>query len=354
MKKKRIVMVLVLMTIFFTVMAGCGSSDSSNKSDGDEKITLKVASYFPNTSPIYTAVTGPWMERVTELTDSKVEFEYFPAEQLGKAHDLLKLTESGVTDISIVPANYYGDNMPYSHLLASFPDLSETSNQGTMAYHELLEEKSIVLEEDYLKNGVRPILTHVSPTYELWTTGEEIHLPEDLKGVKVKTPGGISNEMYEYLGAVPVAISHAETYEALEKGIIDVASYYAMAIKSSGTEDLLRYAIFPHLGSVIHGLNIKEEVWQGLSEDVKDAMLQAGEEIMASSGNIYNEETEKFNEEFVAGGGVIKELTEEEQEIWNKATAEFTNSWLKEHKDDGHQYTEVLETYKKLLEKHKE
>ncbi|MGN1385303.1 MAG: TRAP transporter substrate-binding protein DctP [Bacillus sp. (in: firmicutes)] len=351
MKKKRFIMVMVLMTIFFTVMAGCGSS---NNSGGDEKITLKVASYFPNTSPIYTAVTGPWMERVTELTDGKVEFEYFPAEQLGKAHDLLKLTGSGVTDISIIPANYYGDNMPYSHLLAAFPDLSETSAQGTIAYHELLKESSVVLEEDYLKNGVRPILTHVSPTYELWTTGKEIHLPEDLKGVKVKTPGGIANEMYESLGAVPVAIAHAETYEALEKGIIDVASYYAMAIKSSGTEDLLRYAIFPHLGSVIHGLNIKEDVWQGLSDDVKDAMLQAGQEIMESSGNIYNEETEKFNAEFVKNGGVIKELTEVEQEKWNKATAEFANSWLKEHEADGYQYKEVLETYRKLLEAHKE
>lgn len=351
MKKKRFIMVMVLITIFFTVMTGCGSSSNSG---GDEKITLKVASYFPNTSPIYTAVTGPWMDRVTELTDGKVEFEYFPAEQLGKAHDLLKLTGSGVTDISIIPANYYGDNMPYSHLLAAFPDLSETSAQGTIAYHELLKESSVVLEEDYLKNGVRPILTHVSPTYELWTTGKEILLPEDLKGVKVKTPGGIANEMYESLGAVPVAIAHAETYEALEKGIIDVASYYAMAIKNSGTEDLLRYAIFPHLGSVIHGLNIKEDVWQGLSDDVKDAMLQAGQEIMESSGNIYNEETEKFNTEFVKNGGVIKELTEVEQEKWNKATAEFANSWLKEHEADGHQYKEVLETYRKLLEAHKE
>lgn len=354
MKKKNFLVLTMVIIIFFSIMVGCSSSDSNASDSSDGKVTLKVASYFPNTSPIYTAITGPWMERVTELTEGKVEFEYFPAEQLGKSHDLLKLTGSGVTDISIAPANYFGDNMPYSHLLAAFPNLSETSHQGTMAYHELLKENPIVLEEDYLKNGVRPILTHVSPTYEIWTSGKEIRVPEELKGIKLRTPGGISNEMYEYLGAVPVAISHAETYEALEKGIIDATSYYSMAVKSSGTEELLKYAIFPHLGTVIHGLMIKEGVWEGLSEEIREAMLQAGQEIMESAGEAYNEETEIFNAEFVDNGGVIAELTPAEEEKWKSLTNEFAESWLKEHESDGHDYEKVIKTYQKLLEKYKE
>ena len=68
-----------------------------------ETVTLKVATYFAGTSPIYTAVTEPWMKRVTELTDGNVQFDYYPGEQLGKAADLLNLTRDRVTDISVFP-----------------------------------------------------------------------------------------------------------------------------------------------------------------------------------------------------------------------------------------------------------
>lgn len=353
MKKKKLLIFTTIMTTLSLLIAGCSSSTtSSSEKEEDKKVTLKLASYFADTSPIYTAVTKPWMERVTELTEGKVEFQYFPSEQLGKAQDLLKLTKDGVADISIYPANYFPDNMPYSHMIAGLPNLSETSNQGTLAYRDLLQESSTLLEKDYLNNGVRPVLTHVSPPNEIWTTGEEIRVPEDLKGLKVKTAGGITSEMYKFMGAVPVTISHGETYEALDKGVIQAANYYSMAVKSSGAEEILNYGVFPHVGSVIHGLVVNEKVWQGLSEDTQKAMIQAGEEIMESAGEIYKEETNKFNEEFVKNGGTIAELTKKEQEEWTKVTEEFNQSWLEKNKSDGHSYEEVLNLYKEKLEKY--
>ena len=78
--------------------------------------------------------------------------------------------------------------MPYSHMLAGFPNLSETAGQATMAYNELLQENQIILETDFLNNGVRPIVSYVSTPYELWTTGREIRVPSDLKGVKLNRP----------------------------------------------------------------------------------------------------------------------------------------------------------------------
>lgn len=356
MKKNLLLIVAILVSI---VLAACGSSSASEESgkdndSSDEKIKLKFATYFPGTSPIYTDFTEPWMEKVTELTGGKVEFDYYPSEQLGKAQDLLSLTKNGVTDISIFPANYYADHMPYSHMLAGLPNLGETSGQGTKAYNELVKENETLLEEDYLKNGVRPIITHVSTPYELWTTGLEIKVPADLKGKKIKTAGGIANEFFEYIGAVPVTISHSETYEALEKKVIDVASYYAMAIKSSGTDELLKYGIEPHTGTVIQSITINENVWQKLPDDVKDAMIKAGESIIEPIGEVYARETAKFNEEFIAKGGVIAELTEEERAQWEKAMDEFTAKWLDSHSSDNHSYEEILNAYKEKLEKYKE
>lgn len=359
MKAKKGYFIFVMITLFSLIMVGCGTSSSStpqgngSTEGNDETIKLKFATYFASTSPIYTDFAEPWMKRVTELTDGKVEFDYYPSEQLGKSGDLLNLTKDGVTDISIAPVNYYPDNMPISSVLASFPNLSETSGQGTFAYNDLVKKNADLLETDYLKNGIRPIVTHVSPTYELWTTGKEIRVPGDLKGEKVKTPGGITNELYDFLGAVPVAISHAETYEALDKGVIGIVSSYDMAIKSGGYDELLKYGVLPHIGSVIQSIQINEKRWKSLPEEVQNAMIKAGEEILEPIGQVYKEEGKKFNEQFIQKGGVIVELTEEERESWNIPLEEFTAKWLKEHESDGHAYEEVINQYKELLEEYK-
>ena len=95
--------------------------------------------------------------------------------------------------------------------------------------------------------------------YELWSTSKEIRVPSDVKGLKLRTPGGVANEIYKSLGAVPVSVSHSETYEALEKGVIEAASYSSVAVDASGTKDLLKTSMFIHLGTAIHGIAINVE-----------------------------------------------------------------------------------------------
>lgn len=357
MRAKNGLMVLVIITIISLITIGCSSSstNTTNQKDGkeDETVTLRVATYFAGTSPIYTAVTEPWMKRVTELTDGNVQFDYYPGEQLGKAADLLNLTRDRVTDISVFPSNYAPDTMPLTNMLAGLPNLSETSYQGSKAYHDLLQENTQLLEMEYLKNGVRPILTNVSPTYEIWTTGKEIRVPEDLKGLKVRTAGGVANELYEFMGATPVAIPFPETYEALDKGVIDALSLYSLGLENGGIDEITSYGIFPHIGTAIQSVIINEKTWQGLSEETKKAMIQASEEIMESSGETYAIETNKFNEKFKKNGGTIAELTPEEQEKWKKVTEEFTQDWLKEHKSDPYPYEEVLDMYIENIKQYK-
>src|SRR5690606_35256361 len=109
------------LNLFLLLLVGCGSSNQpsasqrQNPSQGSDKvaesktdnkeevkaepITLKLATFMPVDHPWTKAVTDPFMARVTELTNGQVNFEYYPAQQLGKAADLLMLAGDGVTDI---------------------------------------------------------------------------------------------------------------------------------------------------------------------------------------------------------------------------------------------------------------
>lgn len=352
MKKQKMILALIL-SLLLIVLTACGGSTSSKSNDEEEVITLKLATYVAPTSPIYKYLTEPWMKKVTELTDGKVQFDFYPGEQLGKAHDLLQLTRDKVADISVFPANYFADNMALTNALTGLPNLSETAYQGTMAYNDLLAENKELLEKDYLKNGIRPLMGHVSPTYEIWSTKKEVRTPKDLKGMKIRTTGGLANSLYEYMEAIPVTVSHTETYEALEKGIIEAANYSSVAVDASGTGDLLKYATMIHIGSAIHTVAINEQVWKSLPKDVQDAMIQAGEELTESSGKQYDEDTSAFNEEFVKNGGSILELSESDEKEWKKTSEAFTDKWLKENETDDLPYSDVLNEYKEKLKGYK-
>ncbi|WP_077213094.1 TRAP transporter substrate-binding protein DctP [Bacillus dakarensis] len=360
--KQRFLYLLSIISILTLFIAGCSSSSNqssgSSGSTGDqndnseeevEKIKLKFASYFAGTSPIYTAVTEPFMKRVTELTDGKVEFEYYPSEQLGKAGDLLQLTSDGVADLAIFPTNYTPDLMPITNMLSGLPGLSTNADQGTKAYNQLIKQNTQIIELEYKKNGIKPLLMHVSPNYEIWTKDLELRVPADLEGKKIRTPGGVANELYEYMGAIPVAIPFPEIYEGLDKGVIEAIALYGLGLKNGGIDEITNYVVMPHIATAIQGIMINQKVWDGLPEDVQKAMIQASDEIIETAGAVYAEETIKFDEDFVANGGTIAELTQEEMAQWNKVSEEFVEKWLTDHADEGYPYQEILAEYKELL-----
>jgi len=58
----------------------------------------------------------PWMDEVTRRTNGAVVFQHYPNQQLGKAADLLRLTQTGVVDIGYIAPSYVSDKMPVSEV----------------------------------------------------------------------------------------------------------------------------------------------------------------------------------------------------------------------------------------------
>ena len=125
-------------------------------------------------------------------------------------------------------------------------------------------------------------------------------------------------------------------------------------MESSGVNELVKYAIFPHIGTVIHSLVINEKVWQSLPEDIQKALMQAGQDSLEQSGVSYDEKSVEINDDFLQIGGTIAELTEEEHARWKKVTDKFTQDWLKRNKSNDLPYEEILKLYNDNLEKYKE
>ena len=109
---------------------------STTLAQAADPVKLRVADSFPKGHYLVKLVLEPWMEQVSKRTNGAVTFEHYPAQQLGKATDMLKLTQTGVADIGYVAPAYASDKMPVSEV-AMLPGAFAHSCQGTLAYWKL-------------------------------------------------------------------------------------------------------------------------------------------------------------------------------------------------------------------------
>lgn len=326
---KNFLKIFLLIAIMLIVVA-CGEAEAEKGGgdSGSEKITLKFATNQSETHSLTTEVFKPYMEKVTELTDGQIEFDFYPAEQLGKAGDLLDLTSDGVADMSFYISTYYPSQMPITSALIGIPGLYSTSYQGTMAYHEL-SKQSPVLDTDFLNNGVRPLFSYDAPPGELWTTGKEIKVPEDLKGMKVRVTGEVLNEATVALEASPINISLSELYEGFDRGVFNVLNLNPQSTKDHGLGEIIKYGtIGIDFGGSGTGLIINEKVFQGLPENVQEILVQVGDELTESNAIRTDEYVQSIVQEFKDEGINMYELSEDEREQWVEFYGKVQTSWI--------------------------
>ena len=184
-----------------------------------QEITLRVADSYPTTH-INAINAKTWMDRVTELTDGKVAFEYFPAEQLGKSTDLLDAALNGIADIVYAPPLYISDRLPLS-TIAALPLVGNISDEAALndAWYKLVLEE--INEAELLPQGVRAVRMQVTPAYQIMMRDGKAETLEDLKGKKLRSSGGVQEKSVEALGAIPSAIPAPDLYPAIQRGTVD-------------------------------------------------------------------------------------------------------------------------------------
>ncbi|MDX5361466.1 MAG: TRAP transporter substrate-binding protein DctP [Alphaproteobacteria bacterium] len=313
-----------------------------------ETITLKVADSFPPNHNIANQGTKWWMERVTELTGGKVQFEYYGAQQLGKLSDMLALAQRKVAEITYVPPTFNEGRMPLS-TVHNLPGLFDKSYVGTLAYYDTIMNTAI-LENDYLRNGVYPLWGVMTTTYNVFTRDKAVRSLADLEGMKLKTAGGYQNEAVKLLGGVPLNIPSPETYQAIQLGTVDGAIFPSSAAKSYRLPEVAKFYTLGFNVSVFYAPYVMNlEVWKGLPDDVKAAFEQANRETRERMGKIFDDGDAELMEGYKAAGVEIITLPEAEQAKVQARLAPLFDTWAADMKGRGLPGEETLAYFRKAI-----
>lgn len=95
---------------------------------------------------------------------------------------------------------------------------------------------------------------------------------------------------------------------------------------------------------------INEDVWQGLPEDVQQAIEQAGSEVAESFGQIYQQEEEDVVEKYKESEAMeIYTLSEDELAQWEEFYTSFREDAISDL-DNSEDVTEAMEMFQAEVE----
>lgn len=270
-------------SVFIGLLALAALAASAARAE-EPAITLRLADSLPIGHIIHEAVTKPFIAAVEQRTGGKVVISHYPAEQLGKAKDLLRLTQSGVVDIGYIVPSYASDKMPLT-AVAELPGGFRNACQGTAAYWALTRDGNFLADKEFAPNGIRPLITFALPTYQiLLSTRKPVAGLADIEGMKIRTAGGALDLMMRSIKAVPIRMSPPEIYESMSRGTLDGAMLGYQSAVSYDLIGLLKTGTLNEpLSSVVITYSISVARWNLLPASIRQVLAEEGERITKES-----------------------------------------------------------------------
>jgi len=276
-----------LMTIFMVIIAFFLTLPIQASSDEGKievpfikpvKQTLRFAHGLPPDS-LYDKGANRFAELVKQYTRGEVEVTIFSSAQLGGEQTTAKMCQLGTLDISLQAVN--NTSMWYRPLdIYIMPFLfRDREHVNKVLFGPLGKE----IEKEYIKASKMRIISWFEwGDRAIFTNAKAINKPEDLSGIKIRVPKNpVMVDTYNQLGATATAIDWGELYSALQQGLADGLEGPPQGMIDMKFYDFLKYYSYINVFYGLADILINEKVFQALSEENQQAIVQAGQEAGA-------------------------------------------------------------------------
>lgn len=330
-------------------VAACGS-DAGEQST--ETITLKYAHYIGPQSAQSVSIKK-WADRISELTNGQVEVEFAYQNSLLQDTEILPGVADGRADMGYVGSFYFPAELPLTSV-AEVPFVTSDAGAQARTFEDMYSENEFFRKE-WQDNGVH-VLTFNPIGATILAAPEPILSPEEIRGKSIRA-AGMSSEVIKALNGNPVALPATDIYEAVQRGVIDGFTSFPFEIVTDlGVHEVAPHMTDPGIGQyVMPATVIKLETWEGLPEDVREAIEQASSEHVATAVQDLAEVEEQVCDEILAAGGSAIVWSEGNvAAVEEEVGADLLDQWLEDRAAEmGQEEAErYLEEYLATLEEH--
>lgn len=315
-----------------------------------DKVTIKIADPFPASHYVGKEGVQAWIAKAEELSKGRIKFEYYPAQQLGKAKDLFALTQSGVTDIGLVAPAYTPEKVPLS-VVGELPGMFTSTCDGGRALFKISQPGGLLAEQEYTPNGLRVLFASMLAPYTVMTAKGDLNTFADLAGKKIYASGGAKDIALRELGAVPVRMTGPEVYEAIHRGTLDGTMMAFIGLRPYDLQNLVKSALNGvSLGSTAIMYTISEQKWQKLPPDVQNVLMESAAYAMQKLCTYSDKSNDEERAAFEKAGLKVHNVTGDEKLRLLKKLEPVSAQWAADLDKRGKPGTAMIKAYKQAME----
>jgi TRAP-type mannitol/chloroaromatic compound transport system substrate-binding protein len=211
--------------------------------------------------------------RIKKLTNNRLEIEAFPAGAVTGVFETLDAVSAGVLQAqSSAPVYWTGKDAG----LAMLGDLNFGYTHPWQAEAFFYHKGGLdMLREAYAKYNVYPVGVSWWGVESI-VSKRPIKAMEEFKGVKFRSPQGMTAEVLTKLGASIVVLPGGEVYSALDKGVVDAADWGTLSMNQRmGFFEVAKYPVIVGHSMPIQEFAVNMAAWRALPEDIKAIVTTA-------------------------------------------------------------------------------
>jgi TRAP-type C4-dicarboxylate transport system substrate-binding protein len=332
-KKRLQILSIVLVFVACTAVAGYAAPEKT--------WTLKWGTYF-SAKDWRQQAADHWASLVKKRTDGRVNIKMFPSNALASTKEAWMLVQSGAISGYTTTSSMVSGAVPAVGLGDIYFSL-----KGLDAFNKFwsLDGKAQAFSEELCaKQDVKPVGCTIVGFGMFGCRQKHLKSLDDFKGKKIRASGGYQVKSLELWGASAVAMSTAEVYTALQRGVIDglQTSTYGMYHLKYG--EVCKYMTYTPQNVLTPNMWIMSlKTWDSFPQDIKKIINDSFSETQAYAMSLFKEKESVLLEKIEKEQGArIYTLTDLEAGKWSAALTGAYDRYLEGSGEIGHKFIEAL------------
>ncbi|MEZ8372209.1 TRAP transporter substrate-binding protein [Vibrio splendidus] len=232
---------------------------------------LKIQSSDPS-GDLNFKVQQKWAERVETMSNGRIDIDLLPVGAVVKHTETLGAIKMGILDGHITATGYFSGKDPAFGLIGNM--VGAWSDTTQLLQYMNYGGGNELMTELYKPYGVQFVGASTTGV-ESFISKKPIDGVADLKGLKLRAPEGLVQQVFAAAGATPVNLPGSEVFTGLSKGVIDAADYTVFSTnQKAGMNDIATHPVQPGFHSLpLIDISISQKKWDKMPADLQ-TMLQ--------------------------------------------------------------------------------
>lgn len=318
-----------------------------------EEILLKVHHFLPQPSNVHQNMVQPWCDKIGKESNGRLKCQVYPSMQLGGTPpQLFDQARDGVADIVWTVPTYQAGRFTKSEVF-ELPFMTTGGEKTSAALWDYIQKNSL----DEFK-GTRILFAHLHDGAAFHFGKAQVKTLDDMKGLKLRSPGRIGAKILAALGATPVQMPAPQVPEAISKGVVDGAMIPWEVVTPLKLQEICKVHLetpqgLPKVSNTIFVMAMNQAKYDGLPADLKKVIdANSGVDVSRWAGKVMDgpqasakKIAQERNNTFIA-------LSQAEYDRWAKATEYVDDEWVKEVSAKGANGKALLDEARALSKKY--